>query len=215
MITCILTVPAAAGSWDVRVTDASGLIPVDSTVPKINVGLTVTSISPSTDLNQLGGDVLTLAGEGFDTITDNTQITFSDGTGCDITSTSSGSIECIVSGFNTATINSSTPYTATVSVNSVTDSTQSVMILSTKQSGVSVSPTSVSPVLNSILTVTLESTYPHTLAAADFSAKLVSSTDNTITRPLYIMDVDDSAKSLTIKFPGAESGIYHVQLSST
>ena len=63
--------------------------------------------------------------------------------------------------------------------------------------------------------MTLESTYPHTLAVADFKAKLVSTTDNTITRPLYIMDVDDSAKTLTIKFPGAESGIYHVQISST
>ena len=79
----------------------------------------------------------------------------------------------------------------------------------------SVSPTSVSPVLISTLTVTLESTYPHTLAAADFSAQLISTTDNTVTRPLYILDVDDSTKTLSIKFPGADSGIYHVQVSST
>ena len=41
-------------------TDPSGLIPVDASVAKINVSLSVTSISPSTDLNQLGGDILTL-----------------------------------------------------------------------------------------------------------------------------------------------------------
>ena len=125
-ITCTLTTPAAAGSWDVKVTDASGLIPVDASVAKINVGLTVTSISPSTDLNQLGGDILTLEGTGFDSITDNTQIAFSDGTTCDVISTTSSSLECMVSGFDATAINSSTPYTVSLSVNSVTDSTQSV-----------------------------------------------------------------------------------------
>ena len=73
-------------------TDLSGLIPVDASVAKINVSLTVSSISPSTDLNQLGGDILTLSGSGFDTIADNTSITFSDGTSCDITSTMSSTI---------------------------------------------------------------------------------------------------------------------------
>ena len=77
------------------------------------------------------------------------------------------------------------------------------------------SPTSVSPVLATTLSVALESDYPHTLAVDDFKAQLVSTTDPSITRPLYIMDVDDSTKSLTIKFPGADSRIYHVQVSST
>ena len=121
----------------------------------------------------------------------------------------------MVSGFTTATLDSATPYAATVSVNSVTDSTQSVAILSTKQSGVSVSPTSVSPVLATTLTVTLESTYPHTLVAADFKAQLISTTDDSITRPLYIMSVDDSAKSVDIKFPGADSRLYTTYRSST
>ena len=72
------------------------------------------------------------------------------------------------------------------------------------------SPTSVSPVLATTLTVQLESGYPHVLAVSDFKAQLVSTTDSAITRPLYIMDVDDSTKTLSIKFPGADSGIYHV-----
>ena len=88
-ITCTLTTSSAAGSWDVKVTDASGLIPVDASVGKINVGLTVTTVSPSTDLNQLGGDTLTFTGEGFDNLAANTQITFGDGTACDVTATSS------------------------------------------------------------------------------------------------------------------------------
>jgi len=214
-ITCTLTTSAAAGSWDVKVIDAFGLTPADAATPKINVGLSVTNVSPNVDLNQLGGDILVLTGTGFDTLADNTQIVFGDGTACDVQSTSPTQLECMVAGFDEASLDSSTPYTATVSVNSVTDATQSVQILPTKQSGVSVAPTSVSPVLSSELTVTLESTYPHTLSAADFKAKLVSTTDNTITRPLYIMDADDSAKTIKIKFPGADSGVYHVQVSST
>ena len=121
----------------------------------------------------------------------------------------------MVSGFTTATLDSATPYAATVSVNSVTDSTQSVAILSTKQSGVSVSPTSISPVLATKLTVTLESTYPHTLVAADFKAQLISTTDDSIIHPLYIMSVDDSAKSVDIKFPGADNRLYTTYRSST
>ena len=75
-------------------------------------------------------------------------------------------------------------------------------------------PSSVSPVLNSVLTITLASSYAHPLVAEEFDAVLVLSEDVTVTRPLYIMSVDDSAKEIQIKFPGAESGNYHVQLSS-
>ena len=53
-------------------TNASGLIPVEASVAKIDVGLTVTGVSPATDLNQLGGDILSLTGTGFDTVIDNT-----------------------------------------------------------------------------------------------------------------------------------------------
>ena len=116
----------------------------------------------------------------------------------------------MVAGFNEATIDASTPYTVTVSVNSVTDSSSSVGILATRQNGVTVTPSSVSPVLASTITVTLESTYPHALAVEDFTATLIDASDSTITRPLYVMSVDDSAKSINIKFPGAESGSYFV-----
>lgn len=80
----------------------------------------------------------------------------------------------MVSGFDASTLNTANPYTVTLSVNSVTDATQTVTILATKQSGVSVSPTSASPVLATVLTVTLESTYPHTMVKEDFNAHLVS-----------------------------------------
>ena len=61
--------------------------------------------------------------------------------------------------------------------------------------------------------MTLESTYPETLSSPDeFTATLISQEDPTFTRELYVMSVDDSAKLLEIKFPGAESGMYYIFL---
>ena len=102
----------------------------------------------------------------------------------------------------------------TIKVNGVVDSSKTVMLLSTKQNGVSVSPTNVSPVLSSVLTVTLESTYPETLTVDSLSVALVKQTDVSVTRPLYVISVDDAAKTIKIKYPGADSGDYFVQVTS-
>ena len=87
------------------------------------------------------------------------------------------------------------------------------MILSTKQSGQTVSPDHVSPILAQTLTITLESTYPETLTSTDeFTATLTSADDPDFERTLYVMSVNDADKSLTIKFPGADSGNYNIML---
>lgn len=127
-----------------------------------------------------------------------------------MTVASDSEIECEVAGFNPATIDTLNDYNLSVTVNGVLDTSVNVSLLSTKQDGVSVSPNSVSPVLSSEITVTLDSTYPHALVKTDFKAHLVRDDDITIKRPLYVMSVDDPAKSILIKFPGAESGNYHV-----
>ena len=49
----------------------------------------------------------------------------------------------------------------------------------------------------------------------NFSAKLIKKSDTTITRPLYVKSVDSTAKTVTVKFPGAESGVYLIALEST
>ena len=83
-ITCTLNFSAAAGSWSVRVSDANGLTPLATDVTLIDVGLTVDSVAPSTGLNQLGGDILTLTGTGFDIVTSTSTVVFSDGTVCNV-----------------------------------------------------------------------------------------------------------------------------------
>lgn len=75
-------------------------------------------------------------------------------------------------------------------------------------------PTSASPVLKTELTIILASDYPETLVKEDFNCKLFSNDDETYSRELYVMSVNDSDKTITIKFPGAYSGSYYLQLSS-
>jgi hypothetical protein len=76
-ITCTVDVGVAAGSWDVQVSDANGLIAKQVDVATIDVPLVVESVTKTdmtagrrmlldTDLNQLGGDILTITGTGFD-----------------------------------------------------------------------------------------------------------------------------------------------------
>lgn len=126
----------AAGAWSVRVYDVNGLIPVDEAVVALDVALVIDSCSPNTQLNQLGGDILTLTGTGFDPDYTNSAIVFSeDGTSCDIFFASATSVKCVVFGFNADTLDTSTPYTVSMTVNEVVNSDQTVMVLSTKQSG--------------------------------------------------------------------------------
>ena len=47
----------------------------------------------------------------------------------------------------------------------------------------------------------------------DFKAELVQIVDNKIvTRPLYVKAVDANAKTVTVKFNGADSGTYNIAL---
>ena len=56
-ITCTLTKGAAAGTYSVEVVTVEGIVPVDTGVATpIIVALDATSLSPSTGLNQFGGD---------------------------------------------------------------------------------------------------------------------------------------------------------------
>ena len=212
-ISCTLVSAPAAGSWNVEVIDLKGLSPLAVDVVAIDVPLVITSITPNSALNQLGGDILNIVGTGFDPDFSKTTIMFSDNTACDIFFASASSIKCVVSGFDASTLNTANPYTVTVTVNAITNDSQTVMILDSKQSGQTVSPNSVSPVLAANLTITLEPTYPEPLTSKDdFTATLISRDDATFFRPLYVMAVDDATKTIVIKFPGAESGNYNIAL---
>ena len=87
-ITCTLTRGAAAGTYaSVEVVSAEGIVPVDTglTTP-ITVALLASSLSPSTELNQFGGDTITILGSGLPTSTSDVSVSFSDGSACTVVS---------------------------------------------------------------------------------------------------------------------------------
>ena len=68
--------------------------------------------------------------------------------------------------------------------------------------------------LKTTLTITLASNYPTVLKVADLKATLLSDTNATFTKDLYIMSVDDATKTVKVKFGGAVSGNYHISVWS-
>ena len=49
-------------------------------------------------------------------------------------------------------------------------------------------------------------------SATDFTATLLNKDDAADTKALFVMAVDASAKTVTVKFPGANSGSYYIAL---
>ena len=152
-ITC--EVVPVAGSWKPVVIDSNGLIPIDST-STIEVELQITSITPNADLNPYGGTYLTIEGNNLpQSITDGTilMIAFEDGTQCTVESTSTTQIVCITEEFASSSVSSS--LNVHITVNSLSDLSLSVGISSGPAVISSISPDSVSPVLKTVLTMSV------------------------------------------------------------
>jgi len=67
-IKCTLASAPPAGQWNVNIMDANGSVPVKSGVAKVTISPTITSVTPNSNLNQLGGDEVTITGTGYDTV---------------------------------------------------------------------------------------------------------------------------------------------------
>ena len=99
-VKCTLATLPAAGTWDVTVSDVSGKIPIKAGVAKIAVSVSVTSVTPNTNLNQMGGDELTIVGTNFDfnNMKSNT-VALEDGTTCAVTEVTAIKIVCTTGAF--------------------------------------------------------------------------------------------------------------------
>jgi len=209
-ITCQLNDTRVAGQWTSQIMTVYGLTP-NTISTTIDIPVITSTITPAVDVNYLGGNYMRIDGDSFGYQVDKVAVTYTDGTVCDVIDVQMTYIVCINQRF-TSTVAST--QTVTVSVNGVTDSTLTVMMLAQAEQSMSMSPSSASPVLKTELTVYLASGYPDTLNKTDFNCTLFSHNDTTYSRELYIMSVDDAAKTLTIKFPGAVSGSYYLQVSA-
>ena len=78
----------------------------------------------------------------------------------------------------------------------------------------SILPASASPVLRTEIDIVLSSEFNNNLSTDDFTATLIKDDDVTFSKNLYIMSADQALNSIKIKFGGAKSGDYRIQLDS-
>ena len=83
-IECDLQFNPAGGVWDAFAFGTDGRVLLDSVLTQISIPIQVDSVTPNSDLNQNGGDILTFSGIGFPLNTNDISVTFSDGTSCTV-----------------------------------------------------------------------------------------------------------------------------------
>lgn len=103
----------------------------------------------------------------------------------------------------------------TVSVNGIEGSALSLSLVSSVKDTISLVPSSVSPVLKSEIDIVLGATFTDDLSADLFTVVAYSESDPDFALKLYVMSVDVTNNSIKVKFPGALTGTYHLQVSTT
>jgi hypothetical protein len=128
-----------------------------------------------------------------------------------VVSISSTLIRCITSKFD---VSSSTTPSLTVNVNGVTDSSKSVTVRADPTKVVSITPSSVSPVLKTLLTIKVTG-YDNTLDKNDLEVFAVARTRNIVT-PINVVEVgfDGADQYMKVKFGGSESNVYDLRVKS-
>jgi hypothetical protein len=210
-ISCSLDDTRVSGNWLVDILTVHGLTPTTVTT-NINVPVSVTNITPSVDINYLGGTIMTIDGDNFGYDSSVISVTYTDGTSCDILSVSMMQITCVNRRF---TSGAAATQDVTIEINGESATPVSVQLLAQAEISVSMEPNSVSPVLKTEITIYLDPNYPNMLDRADFEAVLFSNDNADFKRELFVMSVDEAEKSIKVKFPGAKSGSYWIQLSAT
>jgi hypothetical protein len=80
------------------------------------------------------------------------------------------------------------------------------------KSSITITPSSVSPVLKTKIVVKMENDFPYNLAKEDFSINATSTTNSSYIRYMNVIEVDDNAKTFTAMFGGAYKGQYQISI---
>jgi len=189
-----------------------GFIPADSTTAVV-IASAVTTATPSSDYNLLGGDEIVFAGSNLprDLKRSTIEIKFSDAqeTKCIPLSASGSELKCRTEKFAASSTSASLSLVITINGQTVTNSLTMAMKDNIKSTQ-SLVPSSVSPVLKTKVTVTLEASFPHALDKKDLSMWVTNRANSSITKLINVVSVDDSAKTFIGMFGGAESGVFDV-----
>ena len=167
-------------------------------------------------MNLLGQDNLTIAGSylPWDLTRSPVEITFNDvkNTPCIPQVSNTSHLVCLTNGFDMSQAGQT--FGVNIAINNVTvENTLSFSLMTAKKSGVLLTPDSASPVLKTMLNITLESTFPYTMNdPADFSANATNISNPEYFRQMNVLAVDDATKTLSVIFGGAWSGSYSISV---
>jgi len=148
-ISCTLNDTRVTGNWIVEIETQYGINP-NTITANISVPANVSSVSPSTDINYLGGGVMTISGDNFGYNTSAISVVYTDGTICDVTLANMTYFTCQNRRF---TSTATTSQQMTITINEIVDANLTVSLISAVEQSTSLSPTSASPVLKSEITV--------------------------------------------------------------
>ena len=96
---------------------------------------------------------------------------------------------------------------------STIETTTSISLNSDPLTLESITPSSASPILTETLTLQLGDSYDTTnMAKEDFSVVLIPRDDSKV-RPLNVVDINSDDGTLDVKYGGAYSGVYDIQVS--
>lgn len=211
---CTLEQEPTCGAWSAEVLTPWGYVPVDVGVSNITVACTISMVTPDTELNVLGYDLITITANNLPyELTDNEiDITFTNGgsTKCIPQTTSQTDLSCMTMPFDKVSDLSSSLNLNMVINRVLATNPLNIGTKAKNEIGLTMIPLSVSPVLKSEITFHLMSDFPHTLSTSDFSINATSQHESTYMKRMNVIRVDDAAKSVTVKFGGAQSGLYSI-----
>jgi len=215
-VTCTLDYEPVCGDHLPKLVSKYGLVNNSASLTAETITCTISSVVPTTDLNLLGGDNLTISGTQFpwNLQTSVVDIKFNDAqqTTCTPQTSTSTELVCLTGAFDQS-VSAGQTVGVTVVINGQTvANTLSMTTMTTTKAGQTLSPDSANPTLKTQINITLESTFPYTLNKSHFSVNATNITNPSYMRMMNVIAVYDSSKTITCMFGGAWSGEYQISI---
>ena len=210
------------------ITDTNGLVKLDSNVEPEVIALAITGVTPKVDVNPAGGQIFTITGTNFPNNIDDVTLTilFNSETRCVPISVTPTEIQCKSEKFTQTSrrmlVDIGLEITIEDDAGGATASDTGFALDPDPISVESVSPPTVSPIEFRTIDIVLDASFPSVLTVEDFTVTLkpveLEPTLFTIlnggVRQLNVVSVDDATKTITVKYGGAYSGTYDIEVIS-
>lgn len=234
-ITCDLTDEIPVGSWLPQIHTENGIVKTEASVEETVVEMTITGVSPETDLNPAGGDILTITGTNFPPTIDsryNFEINLDDKALCIPFEQTSTEIKCTTEPFKAKDgvgrrlvgipfwlklkLKQKDKPEVEIQKDGLTLDPEPIKVTG-------ITPAKVSPIALIEIVIQLTDSYSTTgMTKDDFTVSLTPLVleqtyliiNNDGNRDLNVVAVDTDAKTVTVKYGGAYLGTYNLIVKS-